>query len=707
MSLSRPALAALTAAALTGGALVAPAGASPTNHSTAAPAPAGDQSRTDVAAAGEGVTRTDDADRTSVPLSATEEARSSVLAEAGAAATSPASTTLTATAEPPAGVTVLGLRWSGSDLAAGDAVASMRVLQDGGWGPWQTLGGSLPAGETDMDRDAATDTDWATEGAVLIEAQAVEVELTGEVTGATLETWTTTVTPEDQATASSLPPASPNSGGIQIATREEWGADDSWRNVSPILHDTPKVGITIHHTAGAAYYEPHEVPAILRGIYHYHAISLDWGDIGYNMLLDQHGRLWEGRAGGLERNVQGAHAFGMNRDWFGLSVMGNHQVAPVSPAEMTAWSVSSAWVLNLLDRSVNDTIDYTNAYYGWTRTLPALHGHGEVGLTLCPGFELIQRMDELRARIATDQLAGQVAVQRIGGQDRYEVSARLAQEAAMHGTGTAYLTQGDSADPVDALTAGAVAAHQDAAVLLTTRDAVPSATQGALDALGVDEVVVVGGPSAVSPEVEAGLTAQGLTVRRVSGTDRYETTATLSREMPTSPGGTVYLANGRQLADALGGAAAAAQAGATMLLSQRNSVPPVTVQRLTELAPSRVVLLGGPGAVGDAVVTQLESLLPDAAVDRIGGRDRYETSALVASDAFDDAGSAVLAAGHALPDAMAATQLAADRNSPVLLVKNDCRPRTVSAVVDELGIDLARVAGGDGVIGTGAAWQSC
>lgn len=277
----------------------------------------------------------------------------------------------------------------------------------------------------------------------------------------------------------------------------------------------------------------------------------------------------------------------------------------------------------------------------------------------------------------------------------------------MHGTGTAYLTQGDSADPVDALTAGAVAAHQDAAVLLTTRDAVPSATQGALDALGVDEVVVVGGPSAVSPEVEAGLTAQGLTVRRVSGTDRYETTATLSREMPTSPGGTVYLANGRQLADALGGAAAAAQAGATMLLSQRNSVPPVTVQRLTELAPSRVVLLGGPGAVGDAVVTQLESLLPDAAVDRIGGRDRYETSALVASDAFADAGSAVLAAGHALPDAMAATQLAADRNSPVLLVKNDCRPRTVSAVVDELGIDLARVAGGDGVIGTGAAWQSC
>lgn len=694
MSVSRHALSVLAALALGGGVVGGPA---------AAVSPA----QAELPRTPSEVTRTADADRTSVALAPIDRPRSTVLAENGVAARSGSGTTLTTSVEPATGVTVLGLRWSGADMVAGDAVASMRVLEDGRWSTWQTLGGGLPAGQEDMDLGALSGTDWGSEGAILIGAQTVEVELTGEVTGATLETWTTAVTPADLATVDAVVPSSPGAGGLHIASREEWGVDDSWRNVSPILHATPKVGITIHHTAGAAFYEPHEVPAILRAIYYYHTISLGWGDIGYNMLLDQHGRLWEGRAGGLERNVQGAHAFGMNKDWFGLSVLGNHEVAPVGPAEMDAWSVSSAWVLNLLDRSVNDEIDYTNAYYGWTRTLPLLHGHGDVGLTLCPGFQLIQRMDELRARIVADQLAGRIGVQRVDGQDRYEVAARLAQEAALHGTSTAYLTRGDSADSVDALAAGTIAARQDAAVLLTRHDLLPAATQEALDALDVEDVVIVGGPAAVTPEVEAQLVEQGMRVRRVPGGNRYETTVQLSREVPTTPGGTAYLASGQVLADALGGGAAAAEEDATMLLTHPGQLTAVTAQRLTELTPSRVVVLGGTMAVDDAVAAQVRSLLPGVRIDRIGGQDRYHTSALVAADTFDEVGSTVLAAGHALTDATAATQLAADRNSPVLLVKSQCRPHSVSSVVDELGIDLARLAGGSAVLSTDSAWQSC
>jgi hypothetical protein len=70
-------------------------------------------------------------------------------------------------------------------------------------------------------------------------------------------------------------------------------------------------------------YAADDVPAIMRSIYRYHAVSRGWGDIGYNVIADKFGRLWEGRYGGLASTVIGAHAGGFNTGTFGVSMLGN------------------------------------------------------------------------------------------------------------------------------------------------------------------------------------------------------------------------------------------------------------------------------------------------------------------------------------------------------------------------------------------------
>src|SRR3712207_7699803 len=79
-----------------------------------------------------------------------------------------------------------------------------------------------------------------------------------------------------------------------------------------------------------------EVPSILRGIYAYHTKSRGWSDIGYNFLVDRFGQIWEGRYGGVNRAVVGAHTLGYNERSFAMSAIGNFETAHPSPAMIDA-----------------------------------------------------------------------------------------------------------------------------------------------------------------------------------------------------------------------------------------------------------------------------------------------------------------------------------------------------------------------------------
>ncbi|MDQ4007333.1 MAG: N-acetylmuramoyl-L-alanine amidase [Actinomycetota bacterium] len=187
-----------------------------------------------------------------------------------------------------------------------------------------------------------------------------------------------------------------------IRSRGEWGADESWRNGGPTYNGTIKQA-HIHHTAGTNVYRRVDVPAIIRGDYWYHTQVLGWSDLGYNFVVDRFGRLWEGRAGGVDRPVRGAHTLGFNHASFGVAAIGDFEVAEPRPELVRALARLSAWKLDGYDREPAGrawvTSQGSDRYPEGTRVrLPVIDGHRDTNETACPGENLYAELPEIRKR---------------------------------------------------------------------------------------------------------------------------------------------------------------------------------------------------------------------------------------------------------------------------------------------------------------------
>ena len=115
----------------------------------------------------------------------------------------------------------------------------------------------------------------------------------------------------------------------KIISRAGWGADESLRTadpecVTPDYDNTIKIGF-VHHTASTNNYTATTAFEQLRAIYAYHIQGFGWCDFGYNFLVDKYGRIFEGRWGGVDRPVHGAHTGGFNTDTFAVSALGNYE----------------------------------------------------------------------------------------------------------------------------------------------------------------------------------------------------------------------------------------------------------------------------------------------------------------------------------------------------------------------------------------------
>lgn len=204
-------------------------------------------------------------------------------------------------------------------------------------------------------------------------------------------------------------------------------------------------------------------------------------------------------------------------------------------------------------------------------------------------------------------LAASAPVTRIGGADRFEVSARVSRSQFASAT-TVYLASG--AVFPDALS-GAAATRGRAPVLLVTRDAVPATVQAELARLAPARIVVLGGANTISDALVAAL-PRSAAVTRIGGVDRYALSAAISAGTFTPGVETVYVASGAVFPDALSGSAAAIAEHSPVLLVTKESVPNAVAAELRRLGPRRIVLLGGPATVSDAVQAQLVAYLSAA-----------------------------------------------------------------------------------------------
>jgi putative cell wall-binding protein len=193
-------------------------------------------------------------------------------------------------------------------------------------------------------------------------------------------------------------------------------------------------------------------------------------------------------------------------------------------------------------------------------------------------------------------------------------------------------------------------------------------------------------------------------VSRIAGANRFETAVEISRYIATDgePAPVVYITNAFNFPDALAAGPAAIRRGGVILSTDPAVLPDVVAQRLQELNPVRVVILGDGNSVSAAVESTIRSVVPAAEVARLGAGDRYSTAELIVRDAFATTGAtlALIATGRNYPDALAAGPAAGLHDVPVVLVDGrgalDDRTRTL---LQDLGVTEAVIIGGTPSVG--------
>jgi secreted trypsin-like serine protease len=294
---------------------------------------------------------------------------------------------------------------------------------------------------------------------------------------------------------------------------------------------------------------------------------------------------------------------------------------------------------------------------------------------------------------------------RTSGPDRYATAATLSQRFAP-GVPVAYLVTGEQFP--DAVTAAAVAGSGGGPVLLTRRDELPDATSIELARLLPQRLVVVGGQGAITDGVaQAAAAAAGTSATRLSGPDRYATAAALAADAYPGGAGTVFVTVGTAFPDAVAsGPVAGGADGGPVLLTRTSELPAATRDRLAELAPHQVRILGGTSAVDAGVQAEIAALLPGASIQRVAGADRFATSAALSATAFAPGVPVVyLATGLAFPDALASGPVGVLNGAPVLLLDGGRIPDSIVTEIQRLQPGRIEVLGGTLAVPAETAWR--
>ena len=279
----------------------------------------------------------------------------------------------------PRAFNLVGLHWRGR--ATPDV--ELRVLRAGGWGRWQHLG---------VHGRGASDPVWVGR------ARTVQYKLDRRVSGLRLHF----VAVGKRHTK--IRAAQTTTTGFPYVSREDWGASSCVPREAP-SYGTVKA-VQVHHTVSLNDYTPAEAPQIVLAICRYHRNSNGWNDIGYNALVDKYGTLYEGRAGGLDQAVIGAHAQGFNSQTAGIANIGDYTSVGASQESLSATAAYIRWKLGVHGQPLSGPVALTSAggsesrYPAGSRvTLQRVSGHRDTGKTACPGDALYDQLDDIRALV--------------------------------------------------------------------------------------------------------------------------------------------------------------------------------------------------------------------------------------------------------------------------------------------------------------------
>lgn len=296
--------------------------------------------------------------------------------------------------------------------------------------------------------------------------------------------------------------------------------------------------------------------------------------------------------------------------------------------------------------------------------------------------------------------AVQNRVERIHGPDRYATAANISKAGFEPRVCEIFIASGTGYADALAGAAGAASHLGASPVLLVKSNSVPAEVVAEIKRLRPWSLTVMGGTGAVSDAVFnqlSRLTEGG--DRRIAGGDRYATAAELYHGSGLGPDGAVYIASGQRFPDALAGAPLAGRTHAPLLLvPSTNGLPSSVKVRLTDLRPKRIVILGGPGAVSNAVASALKPYT-SGTVTRLADSDRFSTAVKISKQSAPGGSNTVyVASGRDYPDALAVAPIAKLSAAPVLLVERDSIPEVVGAELGRLQPQHIVIVGGTGAI---------
>ena len=193
-----------------------------------------------------------------------------------------------------------------------------------------------------------------------------------------------------------------------IVPRTTWRANELIRRGAPRFSSSVRYAV-VHHSAGSNTYTREQSAAVVRAIQVYHVRGNGWDDIGYNFLVDRYGQVFEGRFGGVERNVIGAHAQGFNTGSVGVALLGNYNSVALSTAARSALVRLLAW---RLDVAHVDPLEAFTMPSGGNPRYPSgvpvflrpISGHRDVGFTSCPGSVVYSQLNLLARAVSVTGL---------------------------------------------------------------------------------------------------------------------------------------------------------------------------------------------------------------------------------------------------------------------------------------------------------------
>ncbi|MEE1798195.1 peptidoglycan recognition protein [Streptomyces sp. JV176] len=191
-----------------------------------------------------------------------------------------------------------------------------------------------------------------------------------------------------------------------VVERRVWRADEGAVREKP-LYTGPVQAVFVHHTLHSNNYDcATDVPAMLLSMERHHINGMGWDDLGYNFVVDRCGTIYEGRAGGVDRAVKGAHTKGFNERSVGIAALGHFEKGEPVPARMLrAMAAVAAWKLGPgvdprgRTRLVSSS-DGSRYPEGTQVELSVISGHRDEYDTTCPGDALYDALPRLREETA-------------------------------------------------------------------------------------------------------------------------------------------------------------------------------------------------------------------------------------------------------------------------------------------------------------------